>query len=81
MDRLALARILAVQGRKSESLRYLKAAVGAGWLPAIPSFLPDLAADPPLATLRGEPEFERIRRQLAGHFAKERAELGQVSVQ
>jgi hypothetical protein len=71
-----LARIYAVQGRKSHAVELLGRARNNGWWPEVPSFLPDLALDPPLATLRSEPGFERIRQQILEHFARERAELG-----
>ena len=80
-DRLvSLARIRAMQGRKRKAIELLLKAFKAGWRPEIPNYLPDLALDPPLATLRSEPGFERIRTAILAHFAKERAELGPVSI-
>lgn len=75
-----LARIRAMQGRKREAMELLSKAFSAGWRPEVPSYLPDLALDPPLATLRSEPGFETIRTAALAHFAKERAELGPVSI-
>lgn len=81
VDRLvSLARIRAMQGRKREAMDLLSKALRAGWRPELPVYLPDLALDPPLATLRSEPGFERIRTSTLAHFAKERAELGPVSI-
>lgn len=77
---VSLARIRAMQGRKREAMELLSKAFSAGWRPEPPSYLPDLALDPPLATLRSEPGFERIRTAILAHFAKERAELGPVSI-
>ena len=77
---VGLARIRAMQGRKREATELLSKAFNDGWRPELPSYLPDLALDPPLATLRSEPGFERIRTAILAHFAKERAELGPVSI-
>ena len=77
---IALARIHAVQGRTDEAVGELSEAVRRGW---IPPFLPihtDIALDPPLAELKTDPRFERLRQQILGHLAKERAELGAITL-
>lgn len=75
-----LARIYAVQGRKEEALGALSAAVRRGWLPPQLPHHVDLALDPPLAELKGDPRFGRLRRQILDHLKKERAELGPVGL-
>lgn len=80
-DRLvALARIHAVQGRSSRAISELSAAIRAGWLPPYLPILPDIALDPPLNELRTDSKFQRLRQQILGHLAKERAELGTISL-
>jgi len=74
---VSLARIHAVQGNSDKAIGLLSAAIRAGWLPSVP-ITTDLAMDPPLAELRRDPRFERLRQQILGHLAKERAELGPV---
>lgn len=75
-DDIRLARIYAVQGRADEALGLLSSAVRSGWLPPYLPLHTDLALDPPLNELRQDPRFERMRQQILGHLAKERAELG-----
>lgn len=77
---VSLARIRAMQGRKREGMQLLSKAFSDGWRPEIPNYLPDLALDPPLATLQSEKGFDRIRTAILAHFAKERAELGRISI-
>ncbi len=71
-----LARIYAVQGRKADSLARLSASVHAGWVPEPPAILTDLALDPPLALLKGDPRFEQSRQKILDFINRERAELG-----
>ena len=70
------ARIYAVQGRRSDALARLSASVQAGWIPDPPAILTDLALDPPLALLKGEPRFEQSRQKVFDFVKQERAELG-----
>ena len=79
-DMVTLARIYAVQGRTDEAIGLLSSAIRAGWLPPWLPIHTDIALDPPLNELRSDPRFERLRQQILGHLAKERAELGPVSL-
>ncbi len=77
-QQIRLARIYAVQGRKDQAIGLLSSAVRRGW---IPPFLPintDIATDPPLAELKSDPRFEKLRQQIFAYLRKERAELGPV---
>jgi hypothetical protein len=51
-----------------------------GWLPPFLPIHTDIALDPPLAEMKKDPRFERLRQQILGHLAKERAELGPVKL-
>lgn len=77
---IQLARIYAVQGRTDEAIGKLSLAVRGGWLPPYLPIHTDIAFDPPLAELKKDPRFERLRQQILGHLAKERAELGPVTL-
>ena len=79
-EMVVLARIHAVQGNTDKAIGLLSAAIRGGWLPPFLPINTDIAIDPPLNELRSDPRFERLRQQLLGHFAKERAELGPVSL-
>ena len=79
-QQVTLARIYAVQGRTDEAIGLLSSAIRAGWLPPYLPILPDIQLDPPLAELRKDPRFEQLRQQILGHLAKERAELGPVTL-
>lgn len=72
-----LARIYAVQGRKDEALSVLTSAVNRRWLPPPPVLHNDLASDPALAILKGDPRFEALRQQILGTIARERAHVDQ----
>lgn len=75
---IALARIYAAAGRKDEAMQLLSRAVSRGWIPPYLPVHTDIALDPPLAELKGDPRFEKLRRQVLDFIAKERAELGKV---
>lgn len=75
-----LARVHAVQGRGAEALTELRDAVRRGWLPPNPNMLNDIALDPAFETVTKEKRFLAARQQILNHLAKERAELGPVSV-
>jgi TolB-like protein len=70
-----LARVYAAEGRKEDALPLLADAVRRGWLPEPPILLLDLALDPALASLKGDPRFERIRQQVLGTIERERAQV------
>ena len=73
-----LARIYAVQGRKKEALALLTSAVNRGFVPQPPVLLTDLALDPALASMKGDPSFDRLRRRIQGIVARERAQVNPV---
>ncbi|MGH6658309.1 MAG: hypothetical protein ACREBM_01520, partial [Sphingomicrobium sp.] len=77
---VTLARIYAVKGETDKAIGLLSAAIRAGWLPPYLPILPDIALDPPLAELKKDPRFEKLRQQILGHLAKERAELGSIKL-
>jgi TolB-like protein len=77
-ETVTLARILAVKGDTDKAVGLLSAAIHAGWLPPYVPIHTDIALDPPLNELRKDPRFERMRQQILGHLARERAELGPV---
>ena len=70
-----LARLDAVQGRKQQALSLLTSAVNRGFVPEPPLLLTDLALDPALAKLKGDPQFERLREQILSMLRRERAEV------
>jgi hypothetical protein len=72
-----LARIYAVQGRGADAIPLLASAVSRGFIPQPPELLPDLGSDPALASLKGNPQFERVRQQILGAIARERAQVDQ----
>lgn len=67
-----LARILAVEGRNEEALPLLTTAINRRWLPQAPELLPDLHSDPALASLRGDPRFEKLRDQILATINRQR---------
>jgi TolB-like protein/Tfp pilus assembly protein PilF len=75
-----LARIHAAQGKDSQALGELSVAVRNGWLPPAPQLPNDIALDPAFGSIRSDPRFEQLRRQILGHLARERAELGPVDL-
>ena len=72
-----LAFVLAAEGRKEEALPLLANAVSRGWLPDAPAQQVDLANNPALGSLKGDPRFERLRQQILGTIARERAQVSQ----
>lgn len=74
-DSVLLARIYAAEGRNKEAIPLVVGAINRGWLPQPPELLPDLQSDPALASLKGDPRFERSRQQLLGTIARERAQV------
>ena len=79
-QQVRLARIYAVQGRTEAAIGLLSAAVRRGWLPPYLPLHTDIGIDPPLAELKKDPRFEPLRQQILRHLAKERTELGPVTV-
>jgi TolB-like protein/Flp pilus assembly protein TadD len=79
-QQVLLARIYAVEGRSAEAIATLSSAIGAGWLPPYLPIPTDLGLDPPFAELKTQPRFEQLRQQVLGQLAKERAELGVISL-
>ena len=72
-----LARILAVEGRKEDALPLLSAAINRRWLHQAPEILSDLHSDPPLAGLKGDPRFEKLRDQIVATINRQRALVDQ----
>jgi adenylate cyclase len=75
LQAVLLARIYAVNGRKDDALPLLAGAINRGWLPALPELQVDLHSDPALAGLNGDPRFEKLRDQVLGTIARERAQV------
>jgi hypothetical protein len=75
LQAVLLARIYAVEGRKDDALPLLAGAINRGWLPALPELQVDLHSDPALAGLNGDPRFEKLRDQVLGTIARERAQV------
>lgn len=71
-----LAMIRGAQQRREEALELVARAVDRGWLPDGRSHALDIAQEPALRGLRGDPRFERARARILAHIARERAELG-----
>jgi len=70
-----LARVYAVQGRRDEAISMLSAAISRNWLPQPPMLLVDLSLDPALASIKQDPRFQRLRRQVLATIARERARV------
>ena len=75
LSSVLLARIYAIQGRGEAALSLLTQAINRHWLPQPPDLPVDLAQDPALARLKGDPRFERLRQQILGAIARERAHV------
>jgi hypothetical protein len=61
-------------------LSLLRQALDLGWLPDARWDALDLAQEPAFHALRGDPQFERQRKRILDHIARERAELGPLKV-
>jgi hypothetical protein len=77
LSSILLARICAVEGRKEDALPLLASAINRGWIPQPPDLLIDLHDDPALASMKGDPTFEKLRDQILGTIARERAQVNQ----
>ena len=75
LDSVHLARVYAVEGRKEDAIPLLASAVNRGWIPDSPMLLPDLHVDPALASLKGDPRFEKLHDQLMDMIRRERARV------
>jgi hypothetical protein len=75
LNAVLLARIYAAEGRKEDAIPLLGGAINRGWLPALPELQVDLHSDPALAGLKGDPRFEKLRDQILGTIARERAQV------
>jgi len=73
-----VAMIRAVEGDPDQALSMLERAVRRGWTSSANTDLRDLEDEPALASLRGQPRFERIRASLAAHLARERMETAEL---
>jgi len=69
----------AVLGRRDLAIAELQAAVAKGWR-ANEGINGEIGEDPMFATLRGDPRFERLRRQLAAWRTRERRETAALGV-
>jgi adenylate cyclase len=77
LNSVLLARIYAVQGRAADAVPLLASAISRGFLPEAPELLADLRSDPALASLKDNPKFERLRQQILGTIARQRAQVNQ----
>ena len=75
-----LGRIRAAQRRPDDALQLIAGAVARGWLPDGNWYALDLAQEPSLRSLRGDPRFKALRARILAHIARERAELGPVEI-
>jgi TolB-like protein len=75
LQAVLLARIYAADDRREDAIPLLGGAIRRGWLPALPELQVDLHADPALAGLKGDPRFEKLRDQILGTIARERAQV------
>ena len=73
-----VAAIMAVEGRRDRALAMLERAMRRGWTDSNNTDLPNIADEPAFRSLRGEPRFDRLRRSLVAHLARERAETLQL---
>jgi TolB-like protein/Tfp pilus assembly protein PilF len=69
----------AVLGRRDRAIAELQAAVANGWR-AYEEINGEIGEDAMFATLRGDPRFERLRRQLAAWRARERRETAALGI-
>jgi TolB-like protein len=70
-----LARVYAAQGRRDEAISMLSAAISRNWLPIPPVLLVDLSVDPAFASIKHDPRFEVLRKQVLATIARERARV------
>ena len=70
---MTMAQHHAVNGKPSQALEEMRRALAYGWI-GQDSFYQDLAQDPLLGPLRGDPAFEDMRSQLRDKLARERAQ-------
>jgi DNA-binding SARP family transcriptional activator/TolB-like protein len=75
-----LAFIRAAQGDSPHAVALLDLAVRRGWFPDGRAVALDLAQEPAFRNLRGDPKFELLRKRILDHVARERAELGPLTV-
>ncbi len=75
-----MARIRGAQGRREEAVKLIARAVDRGWLPEGRLDALDIAQEPALRGLHGDPRFEQLRRRILAHIARERAELGPIKL-
>jgi DNA-binding winged helix-turn-helix (wHTH) protein/TolB-like protein/tetratricopeptide (TPR) repeat protein len=68
----------AADGDTRRALALLKQGVDRGWAPQEPGDAADLADEPALATLHGQPSFDALRARVRSHVAAERARLGRL---
>lgn len=69
------AALLAVEGKRDESLSALERAFGRGWRYNGDADLRDIGDEPAFSSLHGDSRFERLRSRLAAHYATERNEI------
>lgn len=70
-----LAMVRAVQGERAQAIALLRKAISIGWLPDGRAISLDLSREPAFQSLRGDPQFEAVRKRILDHVTKERAEL------
>lgn len=70
---LLRARVAAAEGRKDDAIRLLGAIIVRGWIPTSGSLQADLHNDPALSSLRGDPQFEKLRDQVLAANARQKA--------
>lgn len=82
-DRDSIARLAFVRAGQHDrdgALGLFELALRKGWFPNGRDSALDLAQEPSLAALAGNPRFEAVRKRVLDHVAKERAELGPLKV-
>ena len=67
--------VFAVEGNNGEALSALERAFRRGWRQSNGTDLRNLVEEPAFRALHGDPRFEGLRSQIAGHYARERAEI------
>lgn len=73
--RIAAAHVWAARGQKELALAALERAVADGWNYGDSAAFTDLAQEPAFRSLRGDPRFERVRKRIRDHLARERREV------